>query len=107
MCERSRPTQILMPFSHHVLSMQESYQRVGQTMNDSQLEQLRGQMETFRTNLENFARLHRKDIQRDPVFRMNFQKMCANIGVDPLACKREREREIQWGGGRMSWRQFQ
>ncbi|KAF9938690.1 Vacuolar protein sorting-associated protein SNF8 [Modicella reniformis] len=42
-------------------------------------------MDTFRTNLENFARLHRKDIQKDPVFRMHFQKMCANIGVDPLA----------------------
>ncbi|KAF8980982.1 ESCRT-II subunit protein snf8 [Entomortierella lignicola] len=43
------------------------------------------QLETFRVNLENFARQHRKDIQKDPVFRMHFQKMCANIGVDPLA----------------------
>ncbi|KAF9364559.1 ESCRT-II subunit protein snf8 [Mortierella sp. NVP85] len=72
-------------YSERLKATKESYQRVGQTMNDSQLEQLRGQMETFRTNLENFARLHRKDIQRDPVFRMHFQKMCANIGVDPLA----------------------
>ncbi|KAF9967411.1 hypothetical protein BGZ70_009658 [Mortierella alpina] len=49
------------------------------------MEQLRSQMDTFRTNLENFARLHRKDIQKDPEFRMHFQKMCGNIGVDPLA----------------------
>ncbi|KAF9205824.1 ESCRT-II subunit protein snf8 [Haplosporangium sp. Z 27] len=48
-------------------------------------ENLPDQLETFRVNLENFARQHRKDIQKDPVFRMHFQKMCANIGVDPLA----------------------
>ncbi|KAF9113228.1 Vacuolar protein sorting-associated protein SNF8 [Mortierella sp. AM989] len=64
----------------------ESYQRVGQTISDNQLEQLNSQLETFRAKLENFARQHRKDIQKDPVFRMHFQKMCANIGVDPLAC---------------------
>ncbi|KAG9322660.1 hypothetical protein KVV02_007927 [Mortierella alpina] len=64
---------------------QESYQRVGQTISDNQMEQLRSQMDTFRTNLETFARLHRKDIQKDPEFRMHFQKMCGNIGVDPLA----------------------
>ncbi|KAF8937873.1 vacuolar-sorting protein SNF8-like protein [Dissophora ornata] len=63
----------------------ESYQRVGQTISDNQLEQLQSQLDTFRANLETFARLHRKDIQKDPVFRMHFQKMCANIGVDPLA----------------------
>ncbi|KAG0316762.1 Vacuolar protein sorting-associated protein SNF8 [Dissophora globulifera] len=63
----------------------ESYQRVGQTISDNQLEQLQSHLDTFRANLETFARLHRKDIQKDPVFRMHFQKMCANIGVDPLA----------------------
>ncbi|KAF9912475.1 ESCRT-II subunit protein snf8 [Linnemannia zychae] len=65
--------------------MQESYQRVGQTISDNQMEQLQGQLDTFKSNLENFARNHRKDIQKDPVFRMHFQKMCGNIGVDPLA----------------------
>ncbi|KAF9196936.1 ESCRT-II subunit protein snf8 [Haplosporangium sp. Z 11] len=63
----------------------ESYQRVGQTISDNQMEQLHSQLDTFRANLENFARLHRKDIQKDPEFRMHFQKMCGNIGVDPLA----------------------
>ncbi|KAI8354850.1 EAP30/Vps36 family-domain-containing protein [Mortierella sp. GBAus27b] len=72
-------------YNERLRATQESYQRVGQAISDNQLEQLRGQMETFRTNLENFARLHRKDIQKDPVFRMHFQKMCTNIGVDPLA----------------------
>ncbi|KAF9576774.1 hypothetical protein EC968_003281 [Mortierella alpina] len=70
---------------HAPCNLQESYQRVGQTISDNQMEQLRSQVDTFRTNLENFARLHRKDIQKDPEFRMHFQKMCGNIGVDPLA----------------------
>lgn len=71
------------------LQKQESFQRVGQSISDSQMEQLQNQLDTFRANLETFARLHRKDIQKDPIFRMHFQKMCGNIGVDPLACKVE------------------
>ncbi|KAG9065782.1 ESCRT-II subunit protein snf8 [Linnemannia hyalina] len=67
------------------VEFEESYQRAGQSISDNQLEQLQGQLDTFRSNLENFARNHRKDIQKDPVFRMHFQKMCGNIGVDPLA----------------------
>ncbi|RCI04963.1 ESCRT-II subunit protein snf8, partial [Rhizopus stolonifer] len=46
---------------------------------------LQKQMETFKTNLQEFAQKHRKDIRKDPTFRAHFQKMCANIGVDPLA----------------------
>ncbi|KAG1149603.1 hypothetical protein G6F37_001889 [Rhizopus arrhizus] len=42
-------------------------------------------METFKANLQEFAQKHRKDIRKDPTFRAHFQKMCANIGVDPLA----------------------
>ncbi|CEG82765.1 hypothetical protein RMATCC62417_16777 [Rhizopus microsporus] len=42
-------------------------------------------METFKKNLQEFAQKHRKDIRKDPTFRAHFQKMCANIGVDPLA----------------------
>ncbi|GJJ76667.1 ESCRT-II complex subunit VPS22 [Entomortierella parvispora] len=72
-------------YAERLQATNESYQRVGQTISDNQMEQLQKQMETFRANLETFARLHRKDIQKDPVFRMHFQKMCGNIGVDPLA----------------------
>ncbi|CAG8789098.1 10634_t:CDS:10, partial [Dentiscutata erythropus] len=39
----------------------------------------------FKTNLEEFARKYRKDIRKNPMFRAHFQKMCSNIGVDPLA----------------------
>lgn len=49
-------------------------------------------MEVFKTNLEEFARKHKKDIRKDPKFRAHFQRMCNNIGVDPLACKENRSR---------------
>lgn len=44
-------------------------------------------MDVFKTNLQEFAQKHRKDIRKDPTFRAHFQRMCTNIGVDPLACK--------------------
>lgn len=43
-------------------------------------------MEMFKTNLQEFAQKHRKDIRKDATFRAHFQRMCTNIGVDPLAC---------------------
>ena len=45
------------------------------------------QMETFKKNLQEFAAIHRQKIQKSPEFRTEFTKMCAAIGVDPLACK--------------------
>merc|ERR1719495_1993892 len=42
-------------------------------------------MEMFQHNLEEFASKHRDDIKKDPEFRLQFQEMCASIGVDPLA----------------------
>ena len=45
------------------------------------------QMETFKVNLEDFASKHKDDIRKDADFRVQFQEMCAQIGVDPLACK--------------------
>ncbi|KAI8923039.1 EAP30/Vps36 family-domain-containing protein [Entophlyctis helioformis] len=47
--------------------------------------QMQTLLATFKSNLEEFAQKHKKDIRRDPVFRMHFQRMCNNVGVDPLA----------------------
>lgn len=33
---------------------------------------------------------HKSDIRRDPEFRAQFHRMCANIGVDPLASNKVR-----------------
>lgn len=41
----------------------------------------------FKTNLEEFASKHKQEIRKNPEFRVQFQDMCATIGVDPLACK--------------------
>ena len=51
--------------------------------------QLSKQLEAFQGNLEDFAAKHKDEIRRNPQFRVQFQEMCASIGVDPLACKCE------------------
>ncbi|KAI8098619.1 EAP30/Vps36 family-domain-containing protein [Halteromyces radiatus] len=61
------------------------FQQIGDSIAAKELEQLQRQLETFKQNLEEFAWKHQKDIKKDPMFRSHFQRMCANIGVDPLA----------------------
>ena len=46
------------------------------------------QLEAFKSFLEKFAAKHQNDIRKNHEFRQHFQKMCARIGVDPLACKK-------------------
>lgn len=57
----------------------------GDEVKKSNLQAMKEHMTKFRGNLEEFARKYRNDIRKDPVFRAQFQTMCANIGVDPLA----------------------
>uniref|UniRef100_W5KMC9 Vacuolar-sorting protein SNF8 n=1 Tax=Astyanax mexicanus TaxID=7994 RepID=W5KMC9_ASTMX len=40
---------------------------------------------TFKTHLEEFASKHKQEIRKSSQFRVQFQEMCATIGVDPLA----------------------
>lgn len=47
------------------------------------------QLETFKTHLEEFASKHKQEIRKNPQFRVQFQEMCATIGVDPLACEND------------------
>ncbi|KAI9030794.1 EAP30/Vps36 family-domain-containing protein [Phycomyces nitens] len=65
--------------------VQKDFQQVGDSIAAKELEQLQGQIEAFKSNLEEFAWKHRKDIRKDPTFRSHFQRMCVTIGVDPLA----------------------
>lgn len=58
---------------------------VGEEASERSLETMRRQLTTFRQSLEEFALRHKADIRRDPAFRAQFHKMCANCGVDPLA----------------------
>ncbi|XP_062615137.1 vacuolar-sorting protein SNF8-like [Saccostrea cucullata] len=61
------------------------YKNKGNELEQSQLAEMAKQMEMFKVNLEDFAAKHKDDIKKDPQFRVNFQEMCASIGVDPLA----------------------
>lgn len=45
-------------------------------------------VEKLEVKLTDFAKLHRSDIQKDPVFRHRFLQMCAPLGVDPLSSKK-------------------
>ena len=62
----------------------------GGEIHDAELSQMKEQLEKFHSNLEDFAKKHKKDINRNPEFRKHFQDMCTKIGVDPLACKTEK-----------------
>ncbi|KAJ3260497.1 ESCRT-II subunit protein snf8 [Boothiomyces macroporosus] len=42
-------------------------------------------LDALKNNLELFAQKHSNEIKKDPVFRTQFQTMCAQVGVDPLA----------------------
>ncbi|KAJ9061532.1 ESCRT-II subunit protein snf8 [Entomophthora muscae] len=64
---------------------QAQYRQKGESLEATQLAALQEQFSTFQTNLANFAYKYRKDIKNDPIFRQYFQRMCNQIGVDPLA----------------------
>jgi len=58
---------------------------VGEDAERVHVESMRQQLVKFRTSLEQFALQHKTEIKQDPQFRAQFHKMCANVGVDPLA----------------------
>ncbi|XP_020670403.2 vacuolar-sorting protein SNF8 [Pogona vitticeps] len=61
------------------------YKERGTVLAEDQLAQMSKQLDTFKTNLEEFASKHKQEIRKNPQFRVQFQDMCATIGVDPLA----------------------
>uniref|UniRef100_A0A8C6CE49 Vacuolar-sorting protein SNF8 n=2 Tax=Monodon monoceros TaxID=40151 RepID=A0A8C6CE49_MONMO len=63
------------------------YKERGTVLAEDQLAQMSKQLDMFKTNLEEFASKHKQEIRKNPEFRVQFQDMCATIGVDPLACK--------------------
>lgn len=71
------------------LDAQRSFAQLSSDISDSQIESLHIQLAQFRSALEHFAATHRDKIKRDPAFRHEFQQLCANIGVDPLAGPRK------------------
>lgn len=61
------------------------YTSLSNELNESKVEDLRKQIDSFAKQLRAFAVAHRKDIRHNPEFRHAFQKMCSSMWVDPLA----------------------
>ena len=65
--------------------MQSKFEEKAKDISENEIGQLTKQMETFKKNLEEFAFKYKDEIKKNAQFRKQFQDMCANIGVDPLA----------------------
>lgn len=61
------------------------YASHGNSLRSSHSTSIATQLSVFRSLLQNFAQTHAKDIRSNPSFRAEFARMCAAIGVDPLA----------------------
>lgn len=61
------------------------YASHGNTLRSANASALETQLSVFRSLLQQFAQTHAKDIRSNPSFRAQFARMCAAIGVDPLA----------------------
>lgn len=61
------------------------YASHGNTLRSTNAQALETQLAVFRSLLQQFATTHAKDIRSNPSFRAQFARMCAAIGVDPLA----------------------
>ncbi|KXX79818.1 Vacuolar-sorting protein SNF8 [Madurella mycetomatis] len=65
--------------------MEGNYASHGSTLRSANAQALETQLAVFRSLLQQFAATHAKDIRSNPTFRAQFARMCAAIGVDPLA----------------------
>lgn len=60
----------------------------GTELADAEISHMVKQLDSFKQYLESFATKHKSDIKKNPEFRKHFQKLCAQIGVDPLQSSR-------------------
>ncbi|MCO5567053.1 hypothetical protein L7F22_020738 [Adiantum nelumboides] len=63
----------------------DQYKLLGENVAKIRMDLMKEQLSTFKSQLEDFARKHKNDIKKNPVFRAQFHSMCATCGVDPLA----------------------
>ncbi|KAK3296310.1 EAP30/Vps36 family-domain-containing protein [Chaetomium fimeti] len=75
------------------------YASHGSTLRSTNAQALETQLAVFRSLLQQFAQTHAKDIRSNPTFRAQFARMCAAIGVDPLASSSGGGGGGQSGGG--------
>ena len=70
--------------AHHRKMAAERYKEVSETLASDQFNRFKELYSNFKTNLEQFAAKHRDKLKKSPELRVNFQNMCAQLGVDPL-----------------------
>ncbi|KAK4124028.1 ESCRT-2 complex [Parathielavia appendiculata] len=74
------------------------YASHGSNLRSSNAAALETQLAVFRSLLQQFAQTHAKDIRSNPTFRAQFARMCAAIGVDPLASSSSSQSSSNAGG---------
>ncbi|KAI1815869.1 EAP30/Vps36 family-domain-containing protein [Poronia punctata] len=77
----------------------------GTSLRNTNAQALETQLAVFRSLLQQFAQTHAKDIRSNPSFRAQFARMCAAIGVDPLASSSSSSGSGSGGGGSI-WAQL-
>ncbi|KAL2172195.1 hypothetical protein VTG60DRAFT_7039 [Thermothelomyces hinnuleus] len=82
------------------------YASHGSTLRSANAQALETQLAVFRSLLQQFAQTHAKDIRSNPTFRAQFARMCAAIGVDPLASSSSSSGSSSAGRGGSIWAQL-
>ncbi|KAK9480516.1 EAP30/Vps36 family-domain-containing protein [Lipomyces japonicus] len=85
----------LAAFDHHQRTQQQ-YSDLGSSIVATHVSELTDQLVRFQSALQHFAQSHADEIRSDPMFRSEFVKMCAAIGVDPLASSAANKRGSFW-----------
>lgn len=75
------------------------YASHGTNLRSSHSTSLENQLSVFRSLLQQFSQTHAKDIRSNPTFRAEFARMCAAIGVDPLAASSNGGKDGSGSGG--------
>ncbi|KAI1132975.1 EAP30/Vps36 family-domain-containing protein [Nemania abortiva] len=79
----------------------------GNSLRSTNAQALETQLAVFRSLLQQFAQTHARDIRSNPSFRAQFARMCAAIGVDPLASSSSSSSSgANGGGGGSIWAQL-
>lgn len=82
------------------------YASHGSALRSSDASALDAQLAVFRSLAQQFAQTHAREIRSNPSFRTQFARMCAAIGVDPLAASSRGAEDGQPGEGGSVWSQL-
>ncbi|KXS16641.1 winged helix DNA-binding domain-containing protein [Gonapodya prolifera JEL478] len=66
----------------------ERARELGKKLARDELEKMKQMLQDLQVNLRKFAEQHRDEILSNSEFRTKFQKMCDEIGIDPLASRK-------------------